>query len=110
MNKKVMLTMTIHELGMSHLDDMARLYVDAFNAPPWNDQWTVETARKRLHQMIQCEDSFGLVAYKKRSGLTLGAEEQFYDRAMFTIKEFCVDRELRHTGLGQVCSMRVKSG
>ncbi|SFG16842.1 GNAT family N-acetyltransferase [Sporolactobacillus nakayamae] len=94
--------MNYYELTTEHLDDMARLYVDAFNAPPWNDEWTVETARKRLHQMIHCEGSFGLVAYQngKLSGLILGGKEQFYDGVMFTIKEFCVDQALHHTGIG----------
>jgi ribosomal protein S18 acetylase RimI-like enzyme len=64
--------------------------------------------------MIHCEGSFGLVAYQngKLSGLILGGEEQFYDGGMFTIKEFCVDRELRHTGVGtsllNACEKRLK--
>ena len=51
------------EIKESHLDELALLYVETFNAAPWNDEWTFETARKRLQWMIQAEVSFGLCVY-----------------------------------------------
>ncbi|MCL1632814.1 GNAT family N-acetyltransferase [Sporolactobacillus sp. CPB3-1] len=42
----------------------------------------------------------------------MGGEEQFYDGVLFMIKEFCVDRELRHAGIGtsllNECEKRLK--
>lgn len=94
--------MEFYEVTMKHLNEMAALYADAFNAPPWNDKWTVKTAKKRLHQMIHCKGAFGLVVYQNErlSGLIIGGEEQFYDGVMFPIKEFCVDRKPRGQGIG----------
>jgi hypothetical protein len=37
------------------LADIAKVYVEAFNAHPWNDKWTVELVVKRLSQMMNCE-------------------------------------------------------
>lgn len=31
------------------LDVLAHSYVETFNSEPWNDQWTIFTATKRLH-------------------------------------------------------------
>ncbi len=80
----------------------AELYVHAFNAPPWNDQWTTETASKRLTQMLNRDSAYGLLAYDEDGlcGLIVGDEEQFYDGPQFQIREFCVDNSRRGQGLG----------
>lgn len=90
------------EIAKSHLDELARLYKDTFNAAPWNDEWTFETARKRLYMMIHTEVSFGLCAYREGQicGAVLGAMEQFYDGLMFEVKEYWVKNEMRGKGIG----------
>lgn len=90
------------EMTLSDLPALAEMYVDAFNAAPWNDEWTAETAGKRLRQMMNTEDSFGLCAYEngELAGMVLGADEQFYNGVMFDVKEFCVRSALRGKGLG----------
>jgi len=60
-----------HGLNGVYLDELAQLYVETFNAEPWNDEWTFETARKRLQQLLHSEDSFGLCVYQ--SGQLWGA-------------------------------------
>jgi aminoglycoside 6'-N-acetyltransferase I len=86
----------------SDILQLAEMYVDTFNAPPWNDKWTIETASKRLYQMINCEMSYGLMGYQDETlcGMILGNEEQFFNGIMFNIKEFCVKNELRKRGIG----------
>ncbi len=90
------------EIDETKIDELAQMYVETFNAPPWNDKWTIETAAKRINQMVNCEDSYGLLAYDgaELCGMILGSEEQFYDGKMFNLKEFCVRNERRKQGLG----------
>ena len=38
----------IEKFGVDHLDECARLAVATFNAEPWNDKWTFDTAKKQL--------------------------------------------------------------
>lgn len=94
--------MQFKEIELSDLDILVAMFIETFNAEPWNDQWTVETASRRLTQMINCPDSYGLLAYVDNipAGLILGAEEQYYNGLMFTIKEFCINNQLRGKGLG----------
>ena len=68
------------------------MYVETFNAPPWNDAWTEETAGKRLGQMAAAETFYGICAFEEEvlCGMVLGFSEQFYDGVLFEIKEFCV--------------------
>lgn len=52
-------------MTLDMLDELAQIYVETFNTEPWNDQWKVETARRRLFQMIQVEDFDGMVLMGK---------------------------------------------
>ena len=94
--------MMYENLQYKHITDLSILYQDAFNAPPWNDQWTLESASKRLMQMLKCDGFYGLVSYKNNKivGMILGNHEYFYDGVHFNIKEFCVDINLRGNGFG----------
>ena len=90
------------EMTENHLDELACLYVETFNAEPWNDEWTFETARKRLYMMLHTNVSFGLCVYQEGQmcGAVLGATEQYYDGLMFEVKEYWVKNEMRGHGIG----------
>ncbi len=36
------------ELKADHLDECAHLFMTAFNAEPWNDRYTLDTAKTQL--------------------------------------------------------------
>ncbi|MEG2354022.1 MAG: GNAT family N-acetyltransferase [Clostridium sp.] len=95
--------MIFKELNLENLDEVLGLYVESFNAPPWNDKWTEEIVKKRLKQMLSCEGSYGLVCFEdtKAVGMILGNHEYSYDCMDFQIKEFCVDHNEKGKGIGK---------
>ncbi len=90
------------EITESHLDELAQLYRDTFNVAPWNDEWTFETARKRLQQILHSEDSLGLCVYLggQMCGAVLGVLEQYFDGPMYHLHEYWVKNEMRGHGIG----------
>jgi aminoglycoside 6'-N-acetyltransferase I len=94
--------MEYREITADDIDEIADMYVETFNAPPWNDKWTKETAGKRLSQIVHSEGFYGICAYQSSilCGMILGCKEQFFDGVMFNIKEFCVRSNMRGQGLG----------
>jgi len=94
--------MKFEKINLLDIAKLVAMYVETFNSPPWNDEWTIETASKRLHQMINCEGFYGLKAYQDEElcGMILGSEEQFFDGVTFNIKEFCVNNKMRNRGIG----------
>jgi aminoglycoside 6'-N-acetyltransferase I len=94
--------MIFEPMQKEHLTELAKMYVEAFNAPPWNDEWTIDTVTKRLLQMMNCEGFSGLICLKENliCGMILGNSEPFFDCTHFNIKEFCVRLSLRGTGIG----------
>lgn len=90
------------EIKMADCEALANMYMETFNAAPWFDTWTMETAQKRLSYMIEAKGFSGLMVYYKGvlAGMILGEKEQYFNGVIFTIKEFCVSNELRNLGIG----------
>ena len=84
------------------LDELTELFIDTFNAPPWNDMWSTETARKRLRDIIRMPNFFGAAEYRddRLAGLIMGHGEQSYDGMHFQILELCVANDMKGHGIG----------
>ena len=52
----------IEALKGEHLDECANLLVTTFNAEPWNDSYTHDTAKKQLAWHLRVPGCLGLVA------------------------------------------------
>lgn len=93
----------IKEITKEMLQELSQLFINAFNAEPWNDQWTEETVNKRLLDFINTPGFYGLAKYEdgQAVAMILGRSEQYYDGEIFQILEFCVDREKQGQGIGK---------
>lgn len=94
--------MEYKELTNENVKEVIEIFINAFNKEPWNDKWTEEIVLKRLNQIINCDGSFGLIAYynNKIVGMILGHHEYYYDGMNFQIKEFCIDDSIQSKGIG----------
>lgn len=90
------------EISRLQLEEMADLYMETFNATPWMDKWTKETALKRMEEMFALPDFYGICAYLDGGlcGMIFGNSELYFDGVNFNIKEFCVKRNMQRGGLG----------
>ena len=84
------------------LEELTELFVETFNAPPWNDMWTKQQARTRLRDIIRMPNFFGAAEYRenKLAGLIMGHGEMSYDGIHFQILEFCVANDMKGQGIG----------
>ncbi len=95
--------MQYEEIGQIHIPCLAPLYVETYNAPPWNDGWTVPLAAQKLEELILCPGSYGLVALDDRGafvGAIVGCRELYYDCVQFYIKDFFVSLHRQGEGIG----------
>ena len=95
--------MTFESMRPRHLPALAELYVQTYNAPPWNDKWTPGLVEQKLSQMMRCEGFFGLVSLDSHgnpSGMIVGEKEIYFDCVQFYVKDFCIAFHLRGTGIG----------
>jgi aminoglycoside 6'-N-acetyltransferase I len=62
--------MIFEEMKQEHVFTAAEMYVKAFNSPPWNGNWTIECAYKRLNHMLNYEGSYGLQCFSLKKNFT----------------------------------------
>lgn len=94
--------MLFKEINNENLNEAVKIFKDSFNAAPWFEKWTEETASKRLGQIINFEGGYGLIAHDGENNLAMivGHEEYYYDGTRFNIKEFCVNDNFKGQGIG----------
>lgn len=95
------MTERIETFGRDHLDECARLLVSAFNAEPWNDAWTLETARQELAWTMGVPGFAGLVSLDGQVlAFATGWREPDDRREVYYLKTFCVSPNAQGTGVG----------
>lgn len=93
---------TIISIASEHILKCAELYIKAFNAEPWNDKWTLETAHKRLKD-ISISPNFEGVLYIEDGqikGAIFGNYEQYYEGLHYNLREMFISNELQGRGIG----------
>ncbi len=91
------------EIEKNHYPLLAKHYVEIYNAPPWNDQWTETLAIEKLDEMMDCRGAFGLICFDDNdrfAGAILGNPEVYFDCKQFFIKDFFVSVVLQGQGIG----------
>ena len=95
--------MEIRKISKSDLEELAKLMVDVYNAPPWNDKWTVETALESLNDISDFSKFFGnvIVDGNKIIGGIIGHIRRYASESTFYIDEFFIAEKYRGTGLAK---------
>ncbi|WMJ80951.1 GNAT family N-acetyltransferase [Clostridium sp. MB40-C1] len=85
-----------------YLEKSAKLLILTFNREPWNENWTFETAFKRLEETYKTPNFKGWVYEKdnKIVGVIMGNCEQWYEGTQYYIKDFFVDANIQKQGIG----------
>ena len=93
----------ITPLTRGSLDACASLYADAFNAPPWNESWTVHDAAQRLGDVLATPRAVGVCSSNADGevlGFALGHLERSGADYHFLLQEMCVRTDAQRQGHG----------
>ena len=100
----------IEQFDPGHLDGCARIFSSIFNEEPWNEPWTVQTARGRLAEALATPGAYGLVQLGPAvEAFVVGYGEQGYDGRVFYIKEMCVATNLQRQGIGTILMQELQN-
>lgn len=80
----------------------AELYLKVFNAEPWNDEWTFESAYNRLNDIFM-SPNFAGAFYEEDDeikGAVFGNCEHWYQGMHYNLKEIFVSAKLQGSGIG----------
>ena len=97
-----MATVDVSLMSLDDLEGGASLYQQTFNAEPWNEGWTIETARERLNGILSAPHGLGVLASREGSpiALALGYFETWVSGSHFQLKEMCTTPEEQRQGIG----------
>ena len=99
----------IEPFERDHLDGYANLLVATFNAEPWNDDWTLDTAKQEIRWTMRVPGFLGLVSLNEGVvAFATGYREPDDRRDVFYLKTFCVSPDAQGTGVGSRLLGRLK--
>lgn len=93
----------ITSLTSESLNACVSLYVDTFNAPPWNESWTAADAAQRLGDFFATPRAYGVCSRDSSGevvGFALGHLERSGADDHFLLKEMCVRTSAQRQGHG----------
>jgi aminoglycoside 6'-N-acetyltransferase I len=92
----------IETFTMVHLDGCAHLFITAFNAEPWNDSYTLDTAKSQLDWHLRVPGCVGFVSTNNDGivAFALGYRETTDVGDVFHLSIFCVRPDAQRTGVG----------
>ncbi len=91
----------IEPLREGDLGECAHLLMVTFNADPWNDEYTLDTAKEQLAWHLRVPGCMGLVSVRDGIvGFAVGYREPTDVGDVFNLSIFCVRPDVQRTGVG----------
>lgn len=93
--------MEIREILKADLSKLSSLMVEVYNAPPWNDKWTEETALESLTDILNFPNFTGYLIEDGDEiiGAILGHSRRYATETTYYIDEFFISEKYRRLGL-----------
>ncbi|EDS78495.1 spermine/spermidine acetyltransferase [Clostridium botulinum C str. Eklund] len=110
----------IKKFEKEYLKECSKIYPSIFNEKPWEESWTEDIAYKRLKEVYDTPNFFGIAYIKDENiiGAILGNIEHWNIGKKYILKEFFIDSKCQGRGLGckmlgeleeKLCKLSVKS-
>ncbi len=92
----------IRDMVTSDLEAVASLFIACFATAPWNERWTLATAKIRLSLFASAPAFRGAVATEAGEvvAMALGQVEGWLDGSLFLLQEMCVSPNQQRSGVG----------
>ncbi len=95
--------MLIREIELKDIVAVLPLYISYYNEHE-DSCWNENTARKRIHQVLSMENSYGLIVENENSvlGFVMGYFKQYDDIIGYTLDEIVIAYEYQNKGIGSM--------
>jgi len=94
--------MEIVPITETYLNDCVKIFIDAYNSPPWNCQWTTEKAESYLSELFHNSNFVGFMVYENQyaAGAILGHRKTWWTNDQLMIDELFVSPTAQKKGYG----------
>jgi GNAT superfamily N-acetyltransferase len=96
------MSIRIRETVPADWTDCASFFMEVFNAPPWNEAWTADSALQRLADCARTPHFLGLIAEDGAEivGMAFGYSQRYQEEMHYFLLEFCVASGRQREGIG----------
>ena len=103
--------MIIRRFEKEDFQACVHLLIETYNAPPWNDTWTTETAGNYINEFTQYGRFLGFVIVIDDSivGASFLREKTWIDSSELYIDEFHISPHYQGRGLGRALFMHIET-
>ena len=93
--------MKIREMSLEDIEAVLPMYISYYNNQE-EGCWTLETAGKRIRQVLHMDDSYALILEQDgcAAGFAMGYFKQYDDIVGYTLEEILIAYEHQNKGLG----------
>lgn len=100
---EIAMPLNIRATVPADLTDCALFFTEVFNSPPWNEQWTRESALERLADCSRTPHFLGLIAEDGAEivALAFGYSQKYQEETHYYLLELCVANHRQREGVGQ---------
>lgn len=97
------MSMRIREMTAKDIPSVLPLYIAYYNEHE-DGCWNELTAKKRIGQVLDTNDFYGLIAENENSvlGFAMGYFKQYDDIVEYTLDEIVIDSECQNKGIGSM--------
>ena len=92
------------KLTIDDLQNCCKLFTNVFNNPPWNDEWTTETARTYLRELIDHKRFLGYTLWENDTliGAVFSHMKNHYRGEEILVDELFVSPDCQRKGYGML--------
>jgi len=91
-------------ISKDDLLECAKLYVEVFRNPPWNEEWSLEEASERLSDMYNIPKPIAIKATHNGNlcGFLMGRLQKWTGETNCDIEEFCISNSMQRKRIGSL--------
>ena len=89
-------------ITVDNIEQCIKLYISVFNSEPWNETWTIQSAKERLTDLLQTPKFLGFLLYESGDliGFIAGNSKKSYAGLTFYLAELCINNRIQGKGYG----------
>ena len=79
------------------------VFINAYNSPPWNDNWSVEKASEYINELILYPNFVGFVLEEENTviGCALGHKKTWWNQIQLELEQFFIHPQFQNKGYGK---------